>query len=404
MNLVIFIAVAGLLTFLVHALLRDRVPVTPIAVIVGFAASELATGVGLDLGLRWETFADLIVLGALPVLIFEAAMLYDDRAAKARAGAILLIVGPALLLAIAVGAAVMFALMDRPDIFNWQAALYTGVLLAAIDPLAAIRLLRRFPECAGSGQLLASEGLLNDAIAVVLASIVISTAGLATPAAAGQAMLWLVAGGVGVGAIVAGVTVLAARQQPAYERVVVLTLFAAYASFAVAEALEVSGATSALVCGLLVRRQLRERIDGEALYRFWHGLSYATYYVMFLLMGATITLQMFTDRWLAMLIAIAAAIVSRAAVIYGVMLPVSRLHNSFATTSGERRMLFIGGTRGAITIALALLIPIEQPWWYTVQSMAYGVVIFSIFVQLPWLRYVALPARETERSQRAATD
>ncbi len=391
MNLVIFIATSGLLTFLLHALLRDRVPVTLITVLVGFGVSELVTGAGFDLGLRWETFADLIVLGALPVLIFESAMLYDARAARSQAGAIFLVVGPGLLLSVGVAAGVMYLLMDRPEVFDWRAAIYAGVLLAAIDPLAALRLLRRFPGCGSSGRLLASEGLLNDAVAVVLAGLVISTAGMNTALGIGKTVAWLVVGGAAFGAAIGGITLVAARANASYERAVVLTIFAAYASFVLAEALELSGAMAALVGGLLVRRHLRERMDCESLYRFWHGLSYTTYIVMFLLMGATITLQMFTDRWLAMVIAIAAAIVARAALVYGMLLPFGKVHETFSTTATDRRLLFIGGTRGAVTVALALLIPLEQPWWYTVQSMAYGVVVFSICIQLPWLRYVALP-------------
>ena len=42
-----------------------------------------------------------------------------------------------------------------------------------------------------------------------------------------------------------------------------------------------------------------------------------------------------------------------------------------------------GGLRGAVTLALALSLPVELEGWWTVQSIAYGVVLFSLFVQAP---------------------
>ena len=46
--------------------------------------------------------------------------------------------------------------------------------------------------------------------------------------------------------------------------------------------------------------------------------------------------------------------------------------------------MFVGGVRGAVT--LALLLPLELDYWWTVQSTAFGVVIFTLFVQAPLLK------------------
>jgi CPA1 family monovalent cation:H+ antiporter len=43
--------------------------------------------------------------------------------------------------------------------------------------------------------------------------------------------------------------------------------------------------------------------------------------------------------------------------------------------------MYLGGTRGAVTIALALSIPIELDAWFTIQSIAYAVVLFGLLVQ-----------------------
>ncbi len=38
-----------------------------------------------------------------------------------------------------------------------------------------------------------------------------------------------------------------------------------------------------------------------------------------------------------------------------------------------------------LTLALALSLPFELDYWWTVQSIAFGVVLFSLFVQAPSL-------------------
>jgi CPA1 family monovalent cation:H+ antiporter len=43
----------------------------------------------------------------------------------------------------------------------------------------------------------------------------------------------------------------------------------------------------------------------------------------------------------------------------------------------------LGSLRGAVVLALSLSLPPELPYWWTIQSIAFGVVIFSLFVQAP---------------------
>lgn len=36
-----------------------------------------------------------------------------------------------------------------------------------------------------------------------------------------------------------------------------------------------------------------------------------------------------------------------------------------------------------MALALALSLPVELDYWWTIQSIAFGVVLFSVFVQAP---------------------
>ena len=42
-----------------------------------------------------------------------------------------------------------------------------------------------------------------------------------------------------------------------------------------------------------------------------------------------------------------------------------------------------GGLRGAVALALALSLPVTLDYWWTIQSIAFGVVLFTLFVQAP---------------------
>ena len=88
---------------------------------------------------------------------------------------------------------------------------------------------------------------------------------------------------------------------------------------------------------------------------------------------------MFIYNWLAMLITIGAMLVSRI-ISVGVSALLSR---GFAHPISLRwqGLLVWGGLRGAIAIALVLTLPVELPYWWTVQSMVFGAVLFSILVQ-----------------------
>ena len=104
---------------------------------------------------------------------------------------------------------------------------------------------------------------------------------------------------------------------------------------------------------------------------------------MFLLMGVTITIGMFEDNWLAMLIGIVAVLIARAVGVFGGAPLVSSLPGAERISMGYQQIMFVGGLRGAVTLALALSLPLELSYWWTVQSIAFGVVLFTLFVQAP---------------------
>jgi CPA1 family monovalent cation:H+ antiporter len=96
-------------------------------------------------------------------------------------------------------------------------------------------------------------------------------------------------------------------------------------------------------------------------------------------MGLVITTGMFADMWLAMLVAIVAALLARGVAVGACGLLTRPLASRIP--GGWQLLLFWGGLRGAIAVALVLALPLELDYWYTVQSMVFGVVLFSLLVQ-----------------------
>ena len=185
-----------------------------------------------------------------------------------------------------------------------------------------------------------------------------------------------------------------------YIQQAIVTLIAAYSSFLIADSVHVSGVMSVLITGMVLGRVIHYDFQDHEkrgfVDDFWSFNVYVTEAIMFLLMGLTITLGMFEDNWLAMLIGIAAVLFSRAVGVFGGAPLVSSLPGVERISMGYQRVMFAGGLRGAVTLALALSIPVELEYWWTVQSIAFGVVLFTLFVQAPLIPPLLKKLKDSE--------
>jgi CPA1 family monovalent cation:H+ antiporter len=105
----------------------------------------------------------------------------------------------------------------------------------------------------------------------------------------------------------------------------------------------------------------------------------------------TFTVAVFAEQWLAMLIAIAATVCARPlSLLAGFLLARLFTPGRLALSRSDQVTVSLGGTRGVVTLALALALPPALESWFTIQAAAYGVVAFALIVQTPclaaWLR------------------
>jgi len=390
----IWLAVALLMALLLRPMSEKwHLPFAAVLITLGFVASEIIVAAGFDTGIRFHAFHDLIFYVLLPLLIFQAAFTLDMAAFRQHWLGILLLALPLMLLAMFICAWLIFFGIAHPTGFPFIAALLTAVLLAATDPAAVVGMLRKLGAPKRVCVLLEGESLLNDALAIVGYSVILQLALMpATLFSAHDAVIAFVvvfAGGLACGAVMGVVAMLILQRFTDTVAQAVVTLSVAYLSFLLAEKVfAVSGVMAVLITGLLLsysQQQARQQaLIPSFVDEFWAFIVFVAEAVMFLIMGVTITLSMFVHNWLAMLIAIAAVILARFVMLMtsAVLLwPVKSQRLSIA----DQKLMLLGGLRGAVTLALVLSLPTELDYWWTIQSMVYGVVLFTFVVQAPLL-------------------
>jgi monovalent cation:H+ antiporter, CPA1 family len=353
---------------------------------VGFPYSVglVIAGIGLSVtGYRSgvELTPDLIFTLFLPPLIFEAALHLKWRQFRQEAPLVLNLafVGTALSAVVVAGG--MHWLIG----WSWQAALLFGSLIAATDPVSVIAMMKEQRAEQRLRFIMEAESIVNDGAAAVLFSLCAAaiTGTTITPGSIALSLVVTVVGGVLCGvAIAAGLLLVAGRSEDHLVELT-LTVLAAYGSFTLAEEFKVSSVLATLAAGMVVgnfghHRTLTER-GGEAVIRFWDFAAFLANSIIFLLIGSREANLPFAAYLLPALVGTALALAGRAAAIY----PLSGIYarTKLAITGMTRHLLFWGGLRGALALALALAAPANLPEHDALIGAAFAVVAFSIFIQ-----------------------
>ena len=399
-ELIAFLLILLLASLLVPPLAKWlRLPAATLLVVVGYAASEIFIAYGGDTGIRANSFQPLIFYVFLPILIFDSAYHLNAKRLLNNLPAVLWMAILGMGLSALLTAAGVYFGINHPTGFPWTTALVCGALLAATDPVAVVAQIKSSNAPEQLEILLEGESLFNDATAVVLFSLFVALAvgsgdGV-TPSAALLDFARLFFGGILFGAACGYLASLISRVfkklNDGYSAPL-LTLLVAYGTFYVGEhLLHVSGIMAVLAAGLVLGKSHQSLYSAEQakpLKQLWGLLGQLGNNLVFLLMGVTVSLSMFTQRWLAIVIAIAAVLLARLVSTWLSLKAAQYTPGGQPVPNAYRPVIVWGGLRGVVAIALALSLPVEMEGWWTVQSIAFGVVVFSLFVQAPsnqWL-------------------
>lgn len=327
----------------------------------------------------------------LPPLLFEAALNIQWKDLRQDALPILSLAIPGTVIAaVAITLAAYYGL-------NWPltSSLMFGILIAATDPVAVIATFRDNHVHGRLRLLVESESLLNDGVAAVLFALA-----LAWTEAAGQSHLQAtgviellsttIGGGILIGAACTALAILLAGRTEDYLVENTVTTVLAYASFLLAEHWHCSGVLATVTAGLLMgninlifkgrySRVLTEK-GREFSHALWEYIAFIANSLVFLLIGMTVAgipFHAFTGKGLVLTIFV--LFISRALTVY----PIAALfsYSRWKISLKFQHILFWGGLRGALGMALALSLPQDLPLRREVIVATFAVVVFSVVVQ-----------------------
>ncbi|GJL91850.1 cation:proton antiporter [Hyphococcus sp.] len=336
--------------------------------------------------------SDVILFLFLPALVFESAMSLDLRKLMEDMRSILFLAVVGVLISTAIVGASIWTVSGMTLV----TCLLLGAIVSATDPVAVIALFKDLNAPKRLTVLVEGESLFNDATAIVLASIFIALfAQGGSPNLAASALNFAVVflGGIAVGMIVArpAVWLMQAFRRDAMI-IVTLTVTLPFIAFVVAEHfLHVSGVMAVVSAGLTVgsigRRLIPPQVFEEVTHA-WHQLGFWATSLIFVLVGLAVPRmlgQHVYDYIDDIVVIIVAASAARAFIIYFLLPLLYRFGARQKVSLGYKTIMFWGGLRGAVSLALALIvleteaIPEEGRAFIAVLVTSY--VLFTLIIQ-----------------------
>jgi CPA1 family monovalent cation:H+ antiporter len=347
------------------------------------------------------TFKETGIHGRLRLLL-EAESLFNDGTAAVAFTVALTLATLGVLLSATLTAIGMHLLAQ----WEWVSAILFGALIAATDPVSVIA---TFKETGIHGRLrllLEAESLFNDGTAAVVFAVALTLANGSAITAFGvaQTLVVTVIGGILCGGIVSGGVLLLAGQTEDHLVEMTFTTIAAYGSFLLAEYFHVSGILAALTAGLVVGNigPLGSITDKgrDAVESFWEYVAFVVNSLIFILIGLYGTHQEFASVLIAAVIAIILVMLGRAIAVYPCCALFAR--SDLRVEPRHQHILFWGGLRGALALALALGLPTEVPRYEQIITVTFAVVTFSIIVQgvtmIPLLNWMGVVPKKQNQN------
>jgi CPA1 family monovalent cation:H+ antiporter len=379
---------------------RYRLPYTVGLVGIGLLISALFPESLPDL-----VSSDIILSLLVPPLIFEAAFHLRMEDLRRDFGLILILAIPGVILTtVVVGWLISWVNIG----IDFKVAMVFGALIAATDPVAVVALFRRLGVPKRLQVLLEGESLFNDGTAIVMFNIMLAIAGLASHdsplfnAGLGEwtaEFLKVAGGGLAIGIVlgIAASQVIGRIDDPLVETT--LTTVLAYGAFLIGEhVLHVSGVLAVVAAGIVngnVGPRGMSATTRVVVFNFWEYAAFLANSFIFLLIGLAIDIADLLTDLPAIGFAILAVLLARALGIYGLSVFNREISIKW------RHILYWGGLRGAIALALALTIPVQAdmgPQVSMLRNMAFGVVLFTLLIQGISMDWVVKKLKLVQRS------
>jgi CPA1 family monovalent cation:H+ antiporter len=357
-----------------------KIPYTLLLVIVGMALAFVDVKlINLSPELIMEIF--------LPPLLFEAAWNLQWRNLKQNWFPIILFATLGVVICV-VGIAFPLSYWGGMEL---AIAFLAAAALSATDPVSVIALFKELGASKKLNTLMEGESLFNDGVAVVVFLILVGIPlGTSTFDLSVTLARFVTVIGIGVGCgLVIGFSLSLLTQRfdlPFVEQS--LTLVSAYGAYILAENLGGSGVIGVVVVGMVLGNY-GSRIGMNPRTRlivsiFWEFVAFFVNSIIFLLIGDQIGLSSLSDHLNLILIAIAGVVVTRLVSIFALSFISNKVSDQISSTHitlQEQTVLWWGGLRGSVAIAVALSVPQAIAERQAIIDIVFGVVLFTLLVQ-----------------------
>ncbi|WP_175948194.1 cation:proton antiporter [Burkholderia pyrrocinia] len=348
-------------------------------------------------------FSDLVFHGFLAFLLFAGALHVDlGDLYKVKWTVTILSTLGTIISTFVIGALFWCAAYSLGYDLRFIYALLFGALISPTDPIAVLGIIKKTGAPKELETRITGESLFNDGVgAVIFLTILDIATGRSEPSVASVSWFFVqeTLGGIALGWLLGWIVLRLLRKIDDWQVEVLLSIALCMGSYALADAIHMSGPIAVVVAGLFLGnngfKQAMSRQTQEYLGMFWQLIDEILNSLLFLLIGLEILAIKETGTYLVLgLIGIACVLMGRG---ISLLIPIRIMGAIVSFPKGTITLLTWGGLRGALSISLAFLLPQGQER-ELILTTTYIVVIFSILVQGltfgPLLRKIVPPAQD----------
>jgi len=364
------------------AVQRLRIPYTVALVVVGLLITFQSP-------VQVELTPELILALFVPPLVFEAAFHLNLYELRRNLSAILLLAVPGVVIT----TFVVGGIVSLGTPLSLPNALLFGAMIAATDPVAVVALFRSLGVPKRLTVLIEGESLVNDGTAIVIFNLILAFAltGHFDLAEGIASFIRVSLGGLVVGAVLGWIISRMIARVDDYLIETTLTTVLAFGSYLVAEQLHFSGVLAVVAAGLVngnIGPQGMSPTTRIVLFNFWEYVAFLANSLVFLLIGLDVNIPALVASWLSIAWAVGAVLIARVIIVYIISWLVNRLADPIPVS--WQHVLYWGGLRGAICLALVLSLPLNfgAAERELLRVMAFGVVLFTLLVQSTTMRFL----------------
>ncbi|AEC21300.1 sodium/hydrogen exchanger family protein [Pusillimonas sp. T7-7] len=379
---------------------RLRLPYSVLLAIVGFVLgliihvhgwAPLVVSDFLDSLQDFEVSSETFLFVFLPILLFETSLSINVRRLLDDIGPILMM---AIVAVVVCTIAVGFSISSVSG-YSLAVCLMLGAIVATTDPVAVVGVFREVGAPKRLTTLVEGESLFNDAASIALYSVLLTVLAGGGSLSTGKVFYSFVFSFIGGG--VAGFLMgrlacslfIWLRGWPTAE--ITLTIALAYLTFYISEHyLGVSGVVATVIAGLVVGSSGRTRMSPatfEQLSSAWSQFGFWANSLIFVFAAMLIPRMMADITWtqvLLILLVFAVTLLARAVMVFGVLPLLGLTRFGTKVSPAYRIVMWWGGLRGAVSLALALAVteqhnvPYEARQFIAVATT--GFVLMTLFV------------------------